>query len=212
MSAASMAYEETPEELTAEDQARGGIYGVIAHLFCAPPSARLLEIIGQAEIVASGGGADPAFAAAWSRLQRAAQEADPDAVRQEYDDTFITAGRAPVFLYGSYYETGFLMEKPLAALRDELAQLGLARKPQTGEPEDHVAALCEVMRFLIVGDGGTAPASVDTQRAFFERHLAPWYGKLCAAIDEAEMTRFYKAAAAFARSFFDLEKQSFEMV
>lgn len=211
MSALSVAYQETPEEVSAEDQARAGIYGVIAHLFCAPPGADLLTVIAQAQVVEPGADADPAFAAAWSQLQRAAREADADAVRQEYDDAFITAGRAPVFLYGSYYETGFLMEKPLAGLREELAQLGLARKPQIGETEDHISALCDVMRFLIAGDGETAPASIDSQRAFFGRHLAPWYGKLCAAIEDAEVTRFYKAAAAFARSFFDLEKHSFEM-
>ena len=211
MSAAVMAYEETPEEISEEDQARAGVYGVIACLFCAPPSAELLDIIAQAEVVTPGGEADSALGAAWSRLQRAASESAADTVRQEYDDAFITAGRAPVFLYGSYYEAGFLMEKPLAELRDALAGLGLARKQGTGESEDHIAALCDVMRFLIVGDGASAPAAIETQRAFFERHLAPWYGKLCTAIDEAEMTRFYKAAAAFARSFFDLEKQSFEM-
>ena len=164
MSALSVAYDETPEELTAEDQARAGIYSVIAHLFCAPPSAELLATIARAQVVERGPDTNAAFADAWSRLQRAAREADPDAVRQEFDDAFTTAWRAPVFPYGSYYESGFLMSKPLAALRDELTRLGLARRPQTGETEDHIAALCEVMRFLIAGDGEAVPATIDAQR------------------------------------------------
>ena len=60
-------------------------------------------------------------------------------------------------MHGSWYLTGFLMEKPLAVLRDDLTALGLARRDSCGEPEDHLAALCDVMRALLI-DVRRAPA------------------------------------------------------
>ena len=65
---------------------------------------------------------------------------------------------------GSWYLTGFLQEEPLAELRDDLAELGLGRAGVT-ETEDHIAALAEVMRHLVLtgpddaGAGAPAGAS-----------------------------------------------------
>ena len=56
-----------------------------------------------------------------------------------------------------------------AGLRDDLAALGFERDDDVHEPEDHIAALCEVMAYLIA-DG----ASAETQRQFFEAHLGNW--------------------------------------
>jgi TorA maturation chaperone TorD len=193
-----------------EDRARADIYGVLAHLFYSSPSASLLRTITDVRLIEGDADQSP-LAAAWHELQKAARAADPEAIREEYDHAFITAGRPPVFLYGSVYQTGFLMDKPLARLRDDLAQLGFARNLEVGEPEDHISALCDVMRLLIIGTDDAAPAALSAQREFFMRHIAPWYERLCAAIDAAEQTDFYKKAAAFAKEFFYLEVQSFEI-
>ena len=211
MAATAVAHHEVPEEVSSEDQARAAIYGLVSHLFYAPPGREILATIAQSGEVIAAQGAETELGRAWRELQRVAALADEVALRQEYDDTFISTGRAPVFLYGSFYLAGFLMEKPVARLRDELARLGLARKPESGETEDHISALCDVMRFLILGDGAEPAAPIAVQREFFVRNIAPWYERLDAAIQDAESANFYKVAATFVRHFFDLESQAFEM-
>lgn len=198
------------EEVAEEERARADVYALLATLFYSPPSEGLLESIAAARLVNEDAN-DSQLVRSWAALQAAARTAVPEAVRHEYDNAFITAGRPPVFLYGSVYQAGLLMDKPLAQLRDDLARLGLARRREVGEPEDHISGLCDVMRFLIVGADGVPPAPMDAQREFFERHLAPWYARLCDAIEAAEPTHFYRRVAAFARAFFDLELRSFEI-
>ena len=198
------------EEVAEEERVRADLYALLATLFYSPPTEALLQHIAVAEIVNDD--ANPSqFATSWWALQSAARAARPDALRQEYDSAFITAGRPPVFLYGSVYQAGFLMDKPLARLRQDLTQLGLARRAEVGEPEDHISALCDVMRFLIVGTENVPPAELAAQREFFAAHIAPWYERLCAAIETAEQTFFYTRVAAFSKSFFDIELQSFEI-
>lgn len=197
-------------DIAPEDQARATIYGLVANLFNAAPARSLLTAIINADGIAATD-SDSGFARAWRELQHAAGGADAAALRQEFDDAFISTGRAPVFLYGSFYLTGFLMEKPLAKLREELAELGLARTRESSESEDHISALCDVMRFLIAGDKDTPPAALAAQREFFTRNIGPWYGQLCTAIKNAEQTVFYRKVAALAKEFFDLEVESFEI-
>lgn len=211
MAATAIAHhdEEVLEEVSPEDEARAAIYGLISRLFYAAPDRDLLTTIVQAGDFA---GTDTELGRAWHELQSVAATVDESALKQEYVDTFISTGRAPVFLYGSFYMAGFLMEKPVAKLRDELAELGIARKQDSVETEDHISALCDVMRLLILGDGARSAAPVTVQREFFARNMAPWYAKLAAAIQSAGTADFYKTAAMFARNFFDLESQSFEMV
>jgi len=85
------------------------------------------------------------MAAAWPLLKLAAQKATPIAVAEEYQELFIGIGRGDVVPYGSWYLTGSLMEMPLAHLRSDLKQLGYERNESVKEPEDHIAALLEVM-------------------------------------------------------------------
>jgi TorA maturation chaperone TorD len=204
-------HDDVPEDVSPEDQARAAIYGLVSNLFYAAPGRDLLATIAQVGEDIGAQGADSELSRAWRELQRAAAAADESALRQEYDDMFIGTGRARVMLYGSYHMTGFLIEKPVVRLREELANLGFARRLASGENEDHISALCDVMRLLISGGDDNPPASIAIQRSFFTQHIAPWYGKLYAAIREDEGTDFYKTVAAFANSFFDVEAQSFEM-
>ena len=192
-----------------EDQTRAGIYGLLARLFYGPPSAELLDGIRGANVI-DGSRTDSKLTSCWCALQDAARAGDPAAIKQEYDDNFISTGRPPVLLYGSFYLAGSLGERPLAELRAELARLGLARKAAAGESEDHISALCDVMRFLIAGDEDTPAAALETQRDFFARHIKPWHVALCAAVVGAAGTHFYKDVARFAKEFFDLENESFE--
>lgn len=188
-----------------EEQARANFYALLARLFYAPPDAPLLDAIaGGGEIAAE----DERLASAWRELARAAASADPEAVRGEFDAAFVGTGKAPVALYAGAYSARFTNEVPLAALRAELARLGLARREAVGEPEDHFAALCETMRHLIAAQ----ERSLEEQRRFFERWFIPVVARLCAAVEESEYTVFYKHAARFAKAFFAVEQSAFEML
>ena len=192
-----------------EDQARADVYSLLSSLFYGPPTHELLRNIATQSFICNDV-QDSEFCRAWRAMQQAAAT-DAEAVQQEYDAAFISTGRAAVMLYGSYYLAGFLNEKPLAQLRDALAQMGLARRGDRHESEDHISALCDVMRFLIVGDRDAAPAALESQREFFRQYIASWHVRLCDAVENAADTRFYKHVARFARAFFDLENESFEL-
>ena len=196
--------------LDAEDLARADIYALLSSLFYAPPSKELLRVIATGSVICNDGPVSD-FCRAWGALQQAAAQADAEAVREEFESAFIGTGRQPVMLYGSFYEAGFLHERPLALLREDLMKMGIARRGDRHESEDHVSALCDVMRLLIAGDAGTQPAALVSQRDFFRRHIQPWYAQLCAAVINANQTHFYKHVAELLREFFGVENTAFDM-
>jgi len=184
-----------------EEKARADLYGLLARLFYAPPDAALLRGIAETKI--DGEGLGPA----WRELSRAAASADPEKVREEYDERFVGTGKAPVTPYASAYTVRFTNEMPLAALRGELAAMGLGRREGVHEPEDHIAALCDVMRHLIA-----AQRDLAEQERFFHRWIWPAVEPLCNAIDNDGGTVFYRHVSRFARKFFSLEQSAFEML
>ena len=191
--------------LAPEEVARANFYGLLARLFYGPPDARLLETLaGATGIEAEDGEIGPA----WERLCLAAGQTDQEAVRDEYDRVFVGTGKAPVTLYTSAYSIRYATEAPLVELRGELAALGLARREGAGEPEDHIAALCDAMRHLIA----VQKRELEVQGAFFKRWIGPTAGPLCDAIEAEASLSFYKAVGRFAKAFFDLEQSAFEML
>ncbi len=192
------------------DLARAEIYALLGSLFYHAPSPDLLRIIATGTVICNDA-VDSDFCLAWRALQQAAANTDAEAVEDEFDATFIGAGRQPVMLFGSFYLAGFLHEKPLAWLREDLRKMGFARLGDRHESEDHVSALCDVMRFLIEGDAATPPAALALQRDFFRRHIQPWYANLANAVVSANQTDFYKHAAQLLREFFVVEDAAFEM-
>ena len=209
MSAATPAsYRERP--VSPEDVARARWYVTFAQVFRAPPSAAWLRETGAQAMdpVAVDTGETP-LGRAWNAFALACANADADAVREEYEDTFIGVGKAEVFLYASWHLSGFLHERPLVELREHLAALGVARRSDVSETEDHIAALCETMAWLIVA----APESLrtlSTQRVFFQRFLSPWYEALVEAIEHCGVTDFYKHAARLLGEFLAIERQAFD--
>ena len=115
-------------------------------------------------------------------LAEAASQAVAADVEREYFDLFVGLGRGELLPYASYYLTGFLNERPLSRLRDDLAALGIERVENNFEPEDHAATLCEIMAGLA---SGRFPASPEVQRAFFEKHVSRWMGRLFADMENA---------------------------
>jgi TorA maturation chaperone TorD len=194
-----------PPELP-EDQARAGYYALLARLFYAGPDAGLLANIADATL---SGGEQTALAAAWSALASAARATDAQAARLEYDQLFVGTGKAEVTPYASFYlaETG--REKILVGLRDELGSLGLQRAQRVLEPEDHLAALFDIMRHLI--SMGSEDAALQKQQRFFDRYLAGSYRAFCDAISACEKSSFYKHVAHFAEAFLVVEHEAFKV-
>jgi TorA maturation chaperone TorD len=191
--------------LPPEEVARANIYGLLARLFYGPPDAQLLETLaGASGMDAEDGEIGPA----WERLSLAAGQADKEAVRDEYDTVFVGTGKAPVTLYTCAYSIRYATEAPLAELRGELSALGLARREEASEPEDHIAALCDAMRHLIA----VQTRALAMQSAFFKRWIGPTAGPLCDAIEADPRLSFYKSVGRFAKAFFDMEQSAFEML
>jgi len=194
---------ETPDQ--GEETARADLYGLLATLFCAPPSQALLDTIAGAQAQGEG-----VLERAWAVLVDACRQTQAEPVRDEYEHLFIGVGKPEVMLYGSYYLSGFLMEKPLAALRTDLAELGLERGESVAESEDHIATLCEVMRYLIASDD-VEHVHIAAQKKFFAAHMQSWVADLCAALQAHPQAKFYAAVAHLAGGFFEVEMHAFDM-
>jgi TorA maturation chaperone TorD len=206
--------EQTPElskEGLAEDLARADLYGLLASLFFQPPDQTLLD-----QIVASGKEANTQSSEAplegvWMNLVEAAKNGKAADWKAEYDNSFLGVGKPNVFLYSSFYIAGHLHEKPLLEVRRSLQQFGLEAADSVSETEDHIAALFEVMRYLIAGED-VEVSNLTNQRVFFNDHIRPWYNDLCDAIDADPETHLYKAVSAITREFLAVEGQSFDMI
>lgn len=192
-----------------EETARAEVYGLLAALYYAPPSAELLGNLRVAVTEAPAAGA--LLEAPWGELVKAARNLSQEAIAKEYDGLFGGVGKPEVYLFGSHYLSGFLNEKPLAALRTDLDALGLARDDAMSETEDHVAYLCEVMRYLIAGED-VEVANLTRQREFFARHLQPWVSMLCDVVAAHPKSDFYRSVAGFTQVFVSVEAQGFDML
>lgn len=192
-----------------EETARAEVYGLLAALYYAPPST---ELLAQLRVAVTEAPASGAFLEeSWRQFVGRARELDDTAVAEEYEALFGGLGKPEVYLFGSHHLSGFLNEKPLAQLRGDLAALGLTRDESMPETEDHIAYLCEVMRYLIAGDD-VAVSNLTRQRDFFATHLQPWGMALCDALEAHPKARFYGALAGFTRAFFSVEAQGFDML
>ena len=202
---------ELSKEGLAEDLARADLYGLLATLFFEPPNQTLLD-----QIVASGkpeGGqaGEAPLEGVWMSLVEAAKNSKTADWKAEYDNSFLGVGKPNVFLYGSFYMSGHLHEKPLLEIRRSLQQFRLEASDSISETEDHIAALFEVMRYLIAGED-VEVSNLTNQRVFFNDHIRPWFDDLCDAIDADQEIHLYKSVSALTREFLAVEGQSFDMI
>jgi TorA maturation chaperone TorD len=193
-------------ELAPEERARADFYGLLARLFYAPADRALLDALASAGELPSDD-ASVALALAWRELARAAATASEDAVRDEYEQLFVGTGKADVSLYTTAYTIKSAIDNPLVEIRDFMARHGLTRKEAAFEPEDHIAALCEIMRFLVAEQ----QAPMGEQQGFFESYIGRGGSLLCAAIDRNARAVFYRHVAKFAAAFLQLEHDAFEI-
>ena len=192
-----------------EETARAEVYGLLAALFYAAPTPVLLDSLRAAVTEAPAAGA--LLEASWGEVVAAARALSAEEITEEYDALFGGVGKPAVYLFGSHYMSGFLNEKPLVALRGDLAELGLDRDDDMPETEDHFAYVCEVMRYLIAGED-VEVANLTRQREFFTRHVQPWALSMCDAISVHPKSHFYKSLASFTHTFISVELQGFDML
>ena len=181
--------------------ARAQEYRLISALLARAPSAGLLEAIAGLEDDGTELGA------AHGALALAAAEIDARAVERAYFDLFIGVGRGELLPYASYYLTGFLNERPLAAVRRDLAWLGRERSEGLHDPEDHIAILADVMAALALGEGGGGP----DEAAFFRRHLEPWAPRLFADLAATGRSAFFRAVGRLGAAFIAVESSAFAL-
>jgi TorA maturation chaperone TorD len=184
------------------DSERAQEYALLATLLSRPPSKVLLLRLAKLE------GDGTPIGLAHARLAEAASRTDAALVEREYFDLFVGLGRGELLPYASYYLTGFLNERPLSSLREDLARLGIERNASNHEPEDHAATLCEVMAGLA---GGNFPAPEGFQRQIFEKHVVPWMGRLFIDMERAKSADFYRPVGALGSLFLEIEAEAFTL-
>jgi len=190
------------EEVDEVDTARAQEYALLAMLLTRAPDAALLSKISQLRADASPLGL------AHAALAEAAEKTTAEKVEREFFDLFIGVGRGELMPYGSYYLTGFLHERPLARLREDLGKIGIARAEGVVEPEDHAGILCEIMSGLA---SRTLPAPPDSERMIFDKHMAPWVGRFFTDLENAGAADFYKRLGTLGRVYMDIEAEAFDL-
>ncbi len=191
-------------EIAPEDEARAAIYAMLARLLSAPPSPNQLDDLRQLQ------GGDTEFGRAIKSLADAAQGTTADREDDAYHELFIGLTRGKLLPYGSYYLTGFLHEKPLARLRNTMAQLGIESDPDVKDPEDHIASVLDMMGGLIRGDFGQS-MPVSQQRIFFQEHIQSWAPYFFRDLERIEDSELYAAIGSIGRVFLELEEAAFSM-
>jgi len=189
-------------DLDEVDAARAQEYALLAALLSRAPDQTLLD-----RLATLRGEASP-LGVAHAALAESASRTTVERVEREYFNLFIGLGRGELLPYGSYYQSGFLHERPLARLREQLTRLGIERAEGEAEPEDHAAILCEIMAGLI---DGRLPAEAGADRDLFEKHLSPWIGRFFADLEQAQAADFYRHVGTLGRLLVDIEKEAFAL-
>lgn len=190
--------------LDAEDALRADMYEFLAALLRQEPSD---ELLGH---VAGLRGDGSAIGSASSVLATLSTKIANDEIRDEYMRLFIGVGRGELLPYASYYLTGFLNDKPLAKLRNEMQVMGVERADGVKDPEDHIASLFDIMAGLIRGDFD-APDDLAAQATFFKAHIDPWAPLLMQDIEAAKSAIFYAPVGTIGRAFMEIESEAFDM-
>jgi TorA maturation chaperone TorD/DNA-binding transcriptional regulator YdaS (Cro superfamily) len=185
------------------DLLRASEYGLLAVLLGKAPDAALLKKLATLR------GDSTEMGLARVALGDAAAKTDETSVSREYFDLFIGVGRGELLPYGSWYQTGFLHERPLARVRADLERMGIERAGERAEPEDHIAILCDVMAGMARGE--FANGDLGRQKQFFEAHVKPWALRFFADLETVKRADFYRSVGLYGRLFFELESEAFAL-
>ena len=191
--------------LIPEDVHRSSLYALLSFLLAKPPSQEVLSNLSDL----SGG--DNEIGVSIETLTLLARKIDIRTIQREYQNLFIGVGRGELLPYGSFYMTGFLNEKPLANLRDDMKRIGIARSEGNSDPEDHIASLCEMMSGIISNQFYTK-LSMKEQRDFFSTHIGPWAKHFFKDLEGAENSVFYAPVGRLGSAFMEVEMEAFRFL
>lgn len=191
-------------DVSAEDRLRADFYNFLGLLLAAPPDQMLLDQM------AGLSGDETDLGQAIQAMARVAKVTKPATAEREFNTLFIGLGRGELLPYASFYLTGFLNEKPLAQLRNDMAVRGITRAKNVFEPEDNIASLMEMMAGMIVGRFG-APAPLDEQKNFWNKHIGPWAAHFYSDLEAAENSVLYASVGTAGRVFMEIEREAFRM-
>ena len=193
---------ESPAIINEEEQSRADFYLLLSRLLGAVPDEELFGVIQTL------GANDTAIGQALTQLKTLSMNTAVKAAAEEYDELFIGVTQGELVPFKSYYLTGFLNEKPLAELRDDMKKLGIAKTDRVAEPDDHIAFLLEMMHGLIVGSFGK-PSTVLEQNKFFESHIACWATKFFEDLEAADAAIFFVPIVHMGILFMEVESEAF---
>lgn len=188
-----------------DELARSQLYALLAALLLTPPSPLIVQLLANADTLQSPEHNGP-LEAAWEDVVLAARIMDADAISDEYNLLFTATGTPLLNPHESLYLSGFMMDHPLAALREDLRALGVARRPGSAELEDHLGALFEVMALLIAQERPLA-----LQQRFFNNHIGSWAGACIRDMRQADGVNFYRLVANLIDAYIAIETEAFVM-
>lgn len=195
-------------QVAEEDLLRANFYALLARMLARPMDDETLAFARSLD----GGGGDSELGRALASFGALAVRTSRDAAEEEFTELFFGRGAGGELTpYGSYYMTGMVYDRPLAELRQDMAELGIGRSDDNKEPEDHIASLCEMMHGLITGTFGCGVLPLERQRAFFSRHLAPWARRFFEDLEGAESATLYMPLGTVGRLFMAVEGDAFRM-
>lgn len=178
---------------------RTDCYVLLASLLAKQPSEELRDILQKLQWdEAIPGDLDQALTA----LRQAAHDYSLAAMKEEFDRLFVGLGCGEAIPYASWYREKMIQGLPLVPLRSDLISLGIVRQTDNHEPEDHAAALCEVMAMISREGSGS---NIATQAGFFQQHIAPWMGIFFQDLQSARSAAFYRAVGLFGSRFLAFE-------
>lgn len=193
------------ELMQPEEAARNAVYAFLALTLYGPPGDRAVSIASE---LASN---DTPLGQAFNAFSTAHAATSPSETAAEYHSLFIGVGRGELVPFKSYYLTGFLNEKPLADLRNDLMELGFERADGVKEPEDHIAALCDVMAAIVAGSA-SEEFTIYEQEQFYTAHLDRWAAQFFADLAAAKTSNLYRHIARIGEEFMQIEKDAFAMI
>ncbi|MHB8909790.1 MAG: TorD/DmsD family molecular chaperone [Syntrophales bacterium] len=137
-------------------------------------------------------------------LRREARLSTHTAIAAEFNRLFVGMGCGEMVPYASWYRERKIQSSPLASLRGDLMRVGIVRRPDSCESEDHAGALCEAMALL---SRETTGIPLAVQADFFRKHVASWLMSFFRDLRLAKSAEFYRTVAVFGENFLESESE-----
>lgn len=200
---------------------RQGYYDLLVSLFWKEPPSDLLAALRQGieDRMRGGRHIHPLLGEGWAEINQFLDVLPSDrlaeTVADEYTRLFIGPQVPENHPYESYYLTGRLLDRPLAAIRSFLREIGIEKDGAYAEPEDSLAFELEVMRRLIARQRSATDHNegirwINYQAAFLKQHLLVWGPAAASDLASTKGAEFYRGVAKLLQGFLEFERDLFK--